>query len=501
MEMYTIGLDIGSSGVKSTVFDINANRISSSYREYDLCCIEEQTYTLSPREVLNKCKEVLKEAAEKSGAADRIKAISISSIGEAFVCLDTHEEPLFEIMLYMDRRGTEECTELCSIMERRDIYNVTGCYVDPMYALYKLRWLSKHHSEITSNMRRICFVADYIAFKLGAGHFCEYSLAARSGMLSITEKKWWQEGLDFASVKIEQMPELVSTGSVVGAVSLEAAKSLGGIQKGTKLILGGHDQIMTVIGSGANKPGHLVNGIGTVDCLTGIVDSHVNKEELLRCNMPLVPLLDTPFYATYAFNMSGGINNKWFRSELAKDLKQNADAYKQLNEEIPEQPSDLLYLPYLCGGGTPAMDSITPAVIAGIRLGTSRGEMFRAFLEGTTYEMKKNLECFRKASVAIKEIMAVGGGTSSNLWMQIRSNVFEREIRLPVFGEAGTLANAILCYTALGAFKTIEEAQKEMVRYRETYCPQENQVKAYKKRFEQYQKFYQVMKEFYETDG
>ena len=69
---------------------------------------------------------------------------------------------------------------------------------------------------------------------------------------------------------------------------------------------------------------------------------------LLNYNMPLVPFLDKPYFATYAFNMSGGINNKWFRNELAKDLCKTGNAYAQLNNEVPDKPSSLIYLPYLC---------------------------------------------------------------------------------------------------------------------------------------------------------
>lgn len=495
--LYAIGLDIGSSGVKSTVFDVHANVISYAYREYDIHCPGEQMYTLFPADIIKNSFEVLRESAEKSGVAAYISAISISSIGESFVCLDENDNSLFDIMLYMDKRGTKEIDELLGQISRETIYENTGCYVDPMYAVYKLRWIAKHHPEVLDKTEKICFIADYVGYMLGAEHCCEYSLATRSGLLQINEKKWWSFGLDFASIKEKMMPKLASSGSIVGTVSAKASQNLGGIAEGTPIILGGHDQIMTIIGSGANQPGDVVNGMGTVDCLTGIVGEDADKTALLNYNMPLVPFLDKPYFATYAFNMSGGINNKWFRNELAKDLCKNGNAYAQLNNEVPDKPSSLIYLPYLCGSGTPNMDATTPAIIAGLRIDTSRGEIFRAFLEGTSYEMKSNLECLRKVSGEAKQIVAVGGGASSKLWLQIRADIFGKEIHIPEYNEAGTLANAILCYTALGIFNSIEDAQREMVRYKETYRPRDNNVEIYQRNFEKYQRFYKLAKEFY----
>lgn len=495
--MYSIGLDIGTSGVKSTVFDVNANILSYAYHEYNISSTLQKTYTLSAFDILNASISVLRESAMRCGDPGRIRAISISSIGESFVCLDNNDEPLFDVMLYMDKRGTEECRELCSGMSKEEIYKITGCYVDPMYAMYKLRWLSKHHKDVLDKTARICFVADYIAYKLGAEYKCDYSLATRSGMFCLEDKSWWPYGVDFAGLSVEKLPTPVPGGAIAGEVSPQAAAQLGGIPAGTKIVLGGHDQIMTVIGSGANRPGDVVNGMGTVDCLTCLVDTGIDKSRLLTNNMPLVPFLDQDTYATYAFNMSGGINNKWFCREIAKDLCGAPNRYEKLTQEAPDQPGELIYFPYLCGGGTPAMDADTPAAILGMRLSTTRGEMFRAVLEGTSYEMRYNLECLQGCGNRVNRIIAVGGGSVSSLWMQIRADIYEREVEVPAFAEAGTIANAILCYKALGVFKSIEEAQKALLGKGKIFEPRESNFHIYRNNYQKYIRLYSLLKELY----
>ena len=88
------------------------------------------------------------------------------------------------------------------------------------------------------------------------------------------------------------------------------------------------------------------------------------------------------------------------------------------------------------------MDADTPAVIAGLRLDTSRGKLFRAFLEGESYEMMVNIECMRELGMDVKRFITVGGGSRSPLWMQLRADIFDLPVQLPVIKEAGTLASA-----------------------------------------------------------
>ena len=125
-------------------------------------------------------------------------------------------------------------------------------------------------------------------------------------------------------------------------------------------------------------------------------------------------------------------------------------------------PTDLIVIPYFAGGGTPYMDADTPAVIYGMRLNTTRGDLFRAFMEGESYEMHLNLECIQRAGIWINKIITVGGGTKSVAWMQIRSDVFGRELFTTNISEAGTLGSAIMCFVKLGIYQTIREAQKKV---------------------------------------
>jgi len=494
--MAVIGLDVGTSGVKSTVFSDDAKIIGHAYREYNLIGGED-AYELDPRELWDKTKQVLAESVKDyTGTVD---AISVTSFGESFICLDEADRVLGNTMIYMDPRGQEECAEFRPGRDEAQVLGRCGQYIDKMFGMYKLRWLGKHHPERMEKTKKICFVADFMTYMLGAEHRCDYSLAARTAMFDVFEKTWIDEYVAFSTLDPSALPEPEPGGSVVGEISPRIADELG-LKGKAKLIVGGHDQVLAAMGSGAWESGDIANGMGTVDCIQAILArDFLDPAQMVRYNFPIVPYLDSGRFITYPFNMSGGCTVKWFRDTLAKDFAGREDAYALLNAEAPDEPTRLMVLPWFAGAGTPSMDANTPAAIAGLRLGTSRGKLFRAFLEGESYEMMVNIECMQAMGIEPKRFITVGGGSKSPLWMQIRSDIFNVPVQLPVNKEAGTLASAMLGLVGIGRFSSVPEAQKALIRYDKTYSPNlENHVK-YEKEYARYKKFCKVMQEFYQA--
>lgn len=493
--MAVIGLDVGTSGVKSTVFGENAQVIGHAYREYNLIGEDQGKFELDPRELWDKTKQVLCESAKNCGG--RIDAISVTSFGESFVCLDEDDNILCNTMIYMDRRGIDECGEYAQLHTEKDVFVQCGQFFDPMFAVFKLRWMRKHNPEILEKTKKICFIADFITYMLGGDHKCDYSLAARSAMFNIFEKHWIDYAVEFSTLDPKALPFPVPSGSVVGETSPKMACELG-FTGNAKLIVGGHDQILAALGSGAYEPGDVANGMGTVDCITTVMPADgLDMDALYQYSFAVAPFLDTGRYVTYAYSMSGGCTVKWFRDTIAKDIAQQKNAYDLLNEEATCEPTGLLVLPYFAGAGTPSMDGDTPAAIAGLRLGTSRGKLFRAFLEGESYEMKLNIECLKDVGITMKKVITVGGGSNSDLWMQIRADIFGLPVYLPKNKEAGTLATAMMSYAGIGIYATLRDAQEAMITFDKHFEPDMARNAEYKAYYEKYKKLYQAMKELY----
>lgn len=493
--MAVIGLDVGTSGVKSTLFDDDARAIGHAYREYNLLGGAQGRYELDPRVLWEKAQEVLAESVR--AYAGTVDAICVTSMGESFVCLDERDQVLCNTMIYMDPRGAEECEEFLGLHSEEQMLGRCGQYADRMFALFKLRWMRRHMPEVLEKTRKICFIADFITRMLGAEFQCDYSLAARSAMFNVFDKTWIDSYVEFSTLDPRALPEPVPGGSVVGEIHPEMARRLG-MRGRAKLIVGGHDQVLAAVGSGAWESGDIANGMGTVDCITTVMSQdRLDPAQMLKYNFPIVPYLDSGNYVTYPFNMSGGCTVKWFRDTFARDIASLPEAYELLNREAPDAPTNLLVLPYFAGAGTPSMDADTPAVIAGLRLGDSRGKVFRAFLEGESYEMMVNLECMQQMGFEIKRFISVGGGSKSPLWMQLRADIFNLPVQLPEIKEAGTFGSAMLCMVGIGRYASVREAQNALIRYSETYLPDPQNHEIYCESYRKYKAFCGAMRDFY----
>ncbi len=496
--MYVIGLDIGTSGVKSSVLDDKANVLYHAYREYDLISPMADQYEIDPDLIFQKALEVLEESTRNCNRKN-IRAICVTSFGESLVCMDKNDQVLSNSMIYMDQRGSEECKEFLDIITGEQILSMSGQFANPMFGIYKLKWMISHKPELQDKIHRISFIADFVTYKLGADHICDYSLAARSGMFSIKEKKWWDTALSFANIDAHKLPRPVPSGSIVGTMSKKIAERLD-MSADVKLIIGGHDQIVAALGSGAFQNGDVTNGLGTVDCMIPITSAHlIDNSKLARYKLCLVPFFSDEQYVTYAFMTTGGAIMKWFRDTFAKDLSNQKNAYEILNCELPPHPTDLFVIPYFAGGSTPDLDAITPAVISGMRLSTTRGELFRAFMEGETYEMKLALDSLEDSGIQVQRIISVGGGSHSDAWMQIRSNIFNRKLYVAQNKEAGILGSAILCYANLGLYRDIREAQKFLTQIERSYDPNQFHAEIYSHRIKKYQDLYKSIKGVYQT--
>ena len=443
-------------------------------------------------------KKVISEAAHKYKSND-IQAICVTSFGETVVMLDSKGQILCNSMIYMDKRGAEQCGRIEAHFTKEKISEVTGLLPHAMYTAAKIMWLEENRHDIIERTQKIFFVADYILYTLGAGHYTDYSLASRSMAFDVARKSWWADMLDYIGISGDLLPQPVPTGSVVGIINPSIALELG-LPKDIKLIIGGHDQVVNALGAGVLETGKAMNGIGTVDCITPAFYMEQVNTALAKYNFPCVPYINDNMYVTYAFSMSGGSLLKWFRDNLARDVAAAAkglgeNAYAMLDRQMPSEPTDILVLPHFAGTGTPYMDVFSKGAIVGLTFSVSREQIYRAILEGEAYEMKFNIECLEDSGVVINELRTVGGGSKSDIWMQIRADIMNKQVVCLSVEEAGTLGSAMLAGVATGHFGSLEEAREALVKVKKVFYPNPANMEAYTENYRKYKKLYKNVKD------
>lgn len=489
--MVVIGLDVGTTGVKSTVINNTGKALAYAYQEYSLVSKQKGFFEVDIRVLKTSIKKVLLESITTYGKSD-IRAICATSFGESIVLLGENNEILADSMTYMDERGNEEVEDIKDKFSLQLIAKTTGLLPHPMYTAGKIKWIVDHNKDIIAKTKKIHFIADYALSILGGEHITDCSLASRSMFFDVVKKKWWNELIDYIGINFAVLPKITETGNAVGNVSKDIAQELG-LGNDVRLILGGHDQITNAIGTGVLETGNAMNGIGTVDCLTPAFSLDEVNPKMAEYNYPTVPYIKN-LTVTYALNFSGGSILKWFRDNFAKDLPRDC-AYELLNKEAIKQPSDLLIFPYFAGSGTPYMDLNAKAAILGLRLSTDRGTLFRAILEGESYEIRYNLECLNECGIEVNNIVTVGGGSKSKLWMQIRSDIFNKTITVPDVNQAGTMGSAMLGFVNIGMFSDLFEAKSELIKTKSTYHPNKENVDLYDEFYLKYKKVLKFIQE------
>jgi len=425
-----LGLDIGTSGCKAVAFDADGRTIVQAGRDFELRFTPEGGAELDSDEVIGKCLAVIAETRQQSGGA--IRAMAVSSQGEAFTALGQDSRTLCHAMVSSDARAARYACEWPAQFGAERLYQITGHTAHPMFTLFKLLWLRDHRPEVWRQADRFLCFEDLLHHRLGLEPAIGWPLAGRTMLFDVRRHEWSPELLEAIGLTVGKLARPLASGSVVGKT-----------EDGMLVVASGHDQPCGALGAGATKPGVAMYASGTVECITPAFSKPVFNEELRRSNLCTYDHTVPGMYATVAFSLTGGNLLKWFRDEFA-----SGQSYEQVLAAAAPAPTKLLVLPYWTPSGTPHFDVQTPGAILGLRLSTTRGEMLRALLEGVAFEMRLNLEILHDAGCELHELRAIGGGAKSAFWTQLKADVLGKPITTLNVTEAGCLGAAMLACAA-----------------------------------------------------
>lgn len=498
--MALLGLDIGTSGCKASIIDYEGNVRGQAYVEYILSTPKPGWEELNPELVWNSTQKVILKALEEY-KLEGIKAISVSSFGEATVPIDRDGKALHNSLIYIDVRGKEEAEYLKYRLGDEKILGITGASVHSMYSICKIMWLKNHMPEVYTKTWKFLLFADFILFKLGAKPHTDYSLAARTMAFDIVNKRWSAEILEAAGVEEDKFGEPVQAGTVVGELSKKNIDKFG-LPEGVVLVSGGHDQACAALGAGVISSKLAVDGLGTTECITPAFDRPVISVTMAESGFACVPHVIKDMYVTYAFTFTSGSMLKWYRDNfghvyIGEAARAKKNIYDMLIEKATKHPTDIFVLPHFAGAATPYMDAEARGAMVGLSINTKPEDIIKAILEGITYEIMVNVVRLREAGIDIDEFRVVGGLAKSDAYLQLKADMMGRKVTAMCVSEAGTLGVAILAGTASGMYKNIGEAVKNVVKIKKQFYPDKKNHEIYMEKFQTYKKIYPAVKSIF----
>ncbi len=482
--MISLGIDIGGTGCKCVAFQADGRQLAIAYTEYPLAAgqvnLPSETLTTSVFQVIAKCTAQLKDR-------QNIASVTVSSFGESFVAVDELGNALTDILLYFGNTESEEFSRLIQKIGEEKFMKIARILPDASYSLSKMLYTQKIADR---PVWKYLFIAGFITYRLTGKTCADISLACRSLLYDVEKCCWSKELLEACGIEESTLPEVLPTGGKVGTILPEIAAQLG-LSDDVQVVIGSHDQIVNALGAGVQNVGDAVDTSGTCECITPLFAAIPENLDFQKNNFACVPYLESRGYVTYAYNISAGSVIRWYRDALAGGLveeakQRNVSIYDLLNEQCPSAPSDLMVLPFLQGmGGTPDVDPAASGLIAGLTTQTRLPDIYRALLEGVTYEMRYNQEKLGENGVQLQRLYACGGGARSPVWLQIKADVLGCEI-IPVKSEeTGAMGSAILGLAAVTGEKPFEIA-KRFWNYGEPIRPNPEHQTIYDKKYKMY---------------
>lgn len=490
------GLDVGTSGSKLLVYDLDGNVIFKAVRKYEELgsggCRE-----LDPAVIMKYVKEVLMEAG--TNCPEPIEAMAVTSLGESVVCLDGSGEVLANSMLTGDLRGIDETWEIIEKMGAQRIFEITGLPPNELYGLPKYMWLDRNTQAI-KDAKAILFYEDFVGYMLTGKRMVSYSSAARSMAFDIRRMEWSEELLSLSGIRKEQMSVPVSPCTVIGSILPEVAAELS-LNPDMKLVVGGHDQSCAALGSGLTGPETGECGMGTCEFLFAMLPEARMTPFMIENDFTCIPyILPGTYLSSIEVTTCGALKN-WARDNIfagiyKECIERNVNFYEHMDRAAEHVKTEVLILPQFGSSGNPDLSMDARGTITGLTIHTRPEEIYRAVLEGMAFQMYLSYERLKTLGTRMNSIAATGGGSASRLTLQILSDIFDMRVVSLVNEESGTMGCMLMAAYGTGAYPSLLEGIKRAVRIEAEFLPDGQMRKYYSEKFGKYKSLYEKMFDF-----
>jgi xylulokinase len=485
MGKYLIGIDIGTSSVKSIICDAEKYKvISESSAEHNLYSPFPGWAEENPEEWWRNTIRTVKNCIDKIAAdPGDIKAIGVTGMVPAFIQLDKEGNLLRPSIQQSDARTYGEMEEIEKKIDRETFFKITGCSLNQQMIAPKILWMRNNEPEKFSKTSIIFGSYDYINYKLTGTYSVESNWALESGLYNIHNSNWSDEILDILGIKRELLPYINHPTTIIGQVKGDVAREMG-LLKGTPVIAGVADHISSAFISGVREPGSLIIKLGSAGDILFSADKLITDKRLF-IDYHLIP---GNYYLNGCMASSGSLI-KWFKEQFINNSKID---YKEMDIEtlrIESGSNGIIVLPYFIGEKTPIFNPIARGVIFGLTTYHTKFHIYKAILESIGYAFKHHIDIIKEIGFVPNKVIASDAGAKSLIWVQILSNIFGTEINLLKQNLGSSLGAAFTAGMATNYFKSWDEAEK-FSKISETVFPDLKENLKYKKFYSIYRKIY-----------
>jgi gluconokinase len=488
---YLIGVDIGTTNTKAIAFSTEGVVLGVADSSYTAVSDQPGWHELDPDRLLAAVISSIKELREKVSYEKGLSGISFSCAMHSLIAVDDQGRPMTRAMTWADLRSQSYATALKQSEAGRSIYRQTGTPIYAMSPLCKLLWLKDHSPAIFRSAARFIGIKEYIWHRLFGNYTIDHSIASATGLFDIYAFDWYAGSLGLAGISPDRLSRPVPSTHTETALLPEYAGSLG-LPAGLPFIIGGSDGCLANLGSQAVRAGETAVTIGTSGAVRMTTDKPKQDPKERIFNYILTERL---YVSGGATNNGGGVVQWYMENFLGKGAAGAKELGAFLEEAATVAPGSdgLVFLPYLQGERAPLWDAAAKGVFFGIRSGHEQRHFLRAVLEGISYSLFQVGVSLEETIGPISCIYASGGFIRSKPWLQLVADVFNKKVCVTGEADASAIGAAIMGMYALKLIGELEEAGK-MIRVTETYLPDADRHRVYRKQFTLFTSIYERLK-------
>jgi len=457
---------------------------------FDIVAIDvQETRTIYPRpnwaeqnqdEWFLALKQCVKRVLHKARASpEDVKGIGISAQAHGLSLVDDKCRPLHNCLIWPDLRATKQAERIMNSIIKSGKKEILKRPISAHYTAAKLVWMMENHPDLVEKAYKFLVPKDYLRTKLTLDFCTDPTDAWATDMYDMESKDWNWELIDFMGIPRRIFPKVIPTESIAGYVTRDAAAEIE-VPEGTLVVTGGADWSSTVILlSKLNLGKCLIIYLGTAPIIVALG----SKGEKL---------------AQGAMSANGGALLKWIKEQIIPSVNNVSERtgvspyalIDQMASQIEPGSEGLVFLPHMMGERTPYND-YARGVIFGLCLGHRVEHIIRAAIEGITFQLKYMVEYFRDKYGGVDEdidkVVVIGGGSKSDLWMQIIADIFKVTAFKINYEEVTVLNAARLVAAATGLLKD-ESLLTRKVSLGKAYYPIESNTRKYEKAYELFKK-------------
>ena len=391
--------------------------------------------------------------------ADAVRAVTVTTWGADGAPVDASGRLTYPEIAWRCERTAETGRRLVARLGAEALYRVAGYPLIHFNTILRMAWLRENAPKALDRARHFLMTPGLVSQRLTGEASIDPTVASTSMAMDQARRDWSGRLLRAVGFPKRLLPPWVEPGSCIGEVTAAAARATG-LTKGTPVVAAGHDTQFAIIGSGV-RPGEAVVSSGTWEILIArskrFRPNRASFEGGLLYECDAQPGRWNPQLLMMGSGVLEWVAGRWFA-----DVPAGGKRYEVMIGEASQEPpgsGGVTLMPAFTGTGPTARYG-TKGGLLGLTLNTTRGQVYRAALEGLACQLKDALAVFRKgAGIEAKALRVVGGGARNRLWNRIRADVTGLPVVVPAEVEATALGAAMFALVGGGVYRSIDEAR------------------------------------------